>query len=52
MLFVLLSVVALLDLKLEQLDVKTMFVHGEFEKTIYMHQLEEFIIERKENHVC
>ena len=44
--------VALYDLELEQLDVKTAFLHGELEETIYMHQLEGFIVEGKEDHVC
>jgi len=33
---VLLALVALQDLKLEQLDVKTTFFHGELEEQIYM----------------
>lgn len=49
---VLLALVALFDLELEQLDVKTAFLHGELEETIYMHQLEGFIVEGKEDHVC
>jgi hypothetical protein len=44
---VLLAMVALFDLKLEQLDVKTSFLHGELEKTIYMHKPEGFIVEGK-----
>ncbi|KAG8472305.1 hypothetical protein CXB51_034359 [Gossypium anomalum] len=36
----LLGIVAMHDLELEQLDVKTAFLHGELEKDIYMQQLE------------
>jgi len=33
-----LSIVAAEDLHLDQLDVKTMFLHGDFEEDIYMMQ--------------
>ena len=49
---VLLVMVALFDLELEQLDVKTTFLLGELEEQIYMYQPEGFIILRKEDHVC
>jgi hypothetical protein len=32
--------------------VKTTFLHSKLEETIYMHQLEGFIVEGKEDHVC
>ena len=49
---VMLAMVALFDLELEQLDVKTTFLHRELEEQIYMHQPEGFVIQGKEDHVC
>jgi hypothetical protein len=40
------------DYELEQLDVKTDFLHGDLEGDIYMDQLEGFVVPRKENYVC
>ncbi|KAG8480749.1 hypothetical protein CXB51_025125 [Gossypium anomalum] len=48
----LLGIVAMHDLELEQLDVKTAFLHGELKKDIYMQQLEGFIVSEKEDYVC
>lgn len=49
---VLLAIVVLYDLELEQLDVKTAFLHGELEEQIYMHQPEGFVVQEKKDHVC
>ncbi|KAG8501609.1 hypothetical protein CXB51_003912 [Gossypium anomalum] len=49
---VLLGIMAMHDLELEQLDVKTIFLHGELEEDIYMQQPEGFIVSEKEDYVC
>ena len=41
--------IANLDLKLEQLDGKTIFLYGNLEKEVYMFQPKEFEIKGKEN---
>jgi hypothetical protein len=41
-----------MNLEIEQLDVKTVFLHGDFEEEIYMEQLEGFITRGKEHLVC
>ncbi|KAH9291902.1 hypothetical protein KI387_042909 [Taxus chinensis] len=48
----LLAIVAAFDLEIEQMDVKTMFLHGELEEEIYMTQPESFKIKGKEDLVC
>ncbi|KAG8503825.1 hypothetical protein CXB51_001964 [Gossypium anomalum] len=48
----LLGIVAMHDLELEQLDVKTVFLHGELEEDIYIQQPEDFIVSEKEDYVC
>ncbi|KAJ4710294.1 Retrovirus-related Pol polyprotein from transposon TNT 1-94 [Melia azedarach] len=49
---VLLAIVAHKDLELEQLDVKTTFLHGELEEEIYMTQPDGFQVPGKEDYVC
>ncbi|KAG8493126.1 hypothetical protein CXB51_010660 [Gossypium anomalum] len=49
---VLLGVVAMHDLELEKLDVKTTFLHRELEEDIYMQQPEGFTVSKKEDYVC
>jgi hypothetical protein len=49
---VLLALVALLDMELEQLDVKTTFLHGDLDEEIYMEQPEGFVHDRNKRFVC
>ncbi|MCH83068.1 hypothetical protein A2U01_0003882 [Trifolium medium] len=46
---VLLSLVAQGDLELEQLDMKTTFLHGDLDEEIYMYQPEGYKVESKES---
>ncbi|WCJ24325.1 Transposon TyH3 Gag-Pol polyprotein [Euphorbia peplus] len=47
-----LSLAASLDLELEQMDVKTAFLHGDLKEEIYMAQPEGFEVKGKEHMVC
>ena len=49
---ILLAMCANLNLHLEQMDIKTVFLHGELEETIYMAQLQGFEEPEKEDHAC
>ena len=46
------SLAATLDLEVEQMDVKTAFLHGDSEEEIYMKHPDGFLVEGKEDHVC
>jgi hypothetical protein len=41
------SLATTFDFEIEQMDVKTMFLHGDLEEEIYMKQLEGFIVKEK-----
>ena len=41
-----------MNLEIEQLDIKTTFLHGDLEEEIYMEQPEGFEVKGKENLVC
>ncbi|PKI62640.1 hypothetical protein CRG98_016911 [Punica granatum] len=49
---VILALTAILNLEIEQLDVKTAFLHGDLEEEIYMEQPEGFQVKGKEHLVC
>ena len=48
----LLSIVATFDLEVEQMDVKTLFLHGDLEEEIYMKQPKGFIVKGNNELVC
>ena len=47
-----LGLAASFDLEIEQMDVKTAFLHGDLEEEIFMEQPEGFKEKGKEDHVC
>ena len=49
---VVLGLVASLDLELEQMNVKTAFLHGDLDEEIYMEQPDGFHVPKKEHLVC
>ena len=49
---ILLSIAAHMDYEIWQMDVKTAFLNGSLEETIYMVQLEGFIAKGQEKKVC
>jgi hypothetical protein len=46
------SLAATFDLEIEQMDVKTTFLHGDLEEEIYMKQPEGFVVKGKQELVC
>ena len=48
----LLSIAAAFDFEVEQMDVKTTFLHGDLEEEIYMKQPEGFAVKGKKELVC
>jgi hypothetical protein len=40
------------DLEIEQIDVKTTFLHGDLEEETYIKQLEGFVVKGKKELVC
>ncbi|KAL9253449.1 Retrovirus-related Pol polyprotein from transposon TNT 1-94-like protein [Drosera capensis] len=49
---IVLSLAATLDLEVEQMDVKTAFLHGDLEEEIYIEQPDDFRVKGKEDYVC
>ena len=49
---VILAITAVQDMELDQLDVKTTFLHGRLEEEILISQPEGYEIPGKEDHVC
>ena len=48
----LLAIIALKNLRMIQLDIKTAFLYGDLQEEIYMTKPEGYIITGKEDHVC
>jgi hypothetical protein len=48
----LLSIVVSFDIEVEQMDVKTTFLHGDLEEEIYMKKPEGFVVKGKKELVC
>jgi hypothetical protein len=46
------SLTTSLDLKIEYMDEKNIFLHGNLEKEIYVEQLEIFRVKEKADYVC
>ena len=49
---IVLALVALLDLELEKLNVKTNFLHGDLDEDIYMEQPQGFVQHHKGRLIC
>ena len=49
---IIMTLIAYFDLELHQMDVKTAFLNREIDETIYMEQLENFVIRNSKSMVC
>jgi hypothetical protein len=49
---IVMALVAHYDLELHQMDVKTAFINGDLDETIFMAQLEHFVVKSKEHLGC
>ena len=49
---IILAPIVVQDMFLEQMDVKTTFLHGELREEIIMQQPEGYVVPGKEDHVC
>lgn len=49
---VVISLVAQMGWKLQQMDVKMMFLNGELEEEVYIEQPEDFVAHGNETHMC
>ena len=49
---VILGLATSLNLKVEQMDVNTTFLHGDLEEEIYMEQPEGLLVKSKEDYMC
>lgn len=50
--YVVLGLVASLDLEVKQTNMKTIILHGDLEEDIYLEQVEGFLRKAKEDYMC
>lgn len=49
---VILNIIIVENLHLEQMNVKTTFLHGDLEKEVHIEQLQDYVVSRKEVMMC